>query len=84
MSDRATPTVLIDNERVRVTRWSFAAGAATGWHVHEYDYVIVNDVIADSLSILRGVLSAERHRASRQTGLPGFARELQQGLKSQG
>ena len=41
MSDRATPTVLIDNERVRVTRWSFAAGAATGWHVHEYDYVIV-------------------------------------------
>lgn len=41
MSDRATSTVLIDNERVRVTRWSFAAGAATGWHVHEYDYVIV-------------------------------------------
>ena len=41
MSDRATPTVLIDNDRVRVTRWSFAAGAATGWHVHEYDYVIV-------------------------------------------
>jgi quercetin dioxygenase-like cupin family protein len=41
MSGRATPTVLIDNERVRVTRWSFAPGAATGWHVHEYDYVIV-------------------------------------------
>ena len=41
MSGRATSTVLIDNERVRVTRWSFAAGAATGWHVHEYDYVIV-------------------------------------------
>ena len=41
MSDRATSTVLIDNERVRVTRWSFTAGAATGWHVHEYDYVIV-------------------------------------------
>ena len=41
MSDPATSTVLIDNERVRVTRWSFAAGAATGWHVHEYDYVIV-------------------------------------------
>ena len=41
MSDRATSTVLIDNERVRVTRWSFAPGAATGWHVHEHDYVIV-------------------------------------------
>jgi quercetin dioxygenase-like cupin family protein len=41
MSDRATSTVLIDNQRVRVTRWSFAPGAATGWHVHEHDYVIV-------------------------------------------
>lgn len=33
--------MLIDNERVRVTRWRFAPGAATGWHKHEYDYVIV-------------------------------------------
>ena len=41
MSGRGTPTVLIDNERVRVTRWSFAPRAATGWHRHEHDYVIV-------------------------------------------
>ena len=41
MTGRATPTVLIDNDRVRVTRWRFAPGAATGWHRHEYDYVIV-------------------------------------------
>jgi quercetin dioxygenase-like cupin family protein len=41
MSGRATPTVLIDNESVRVTRWHFVPGAATGWHRHEYDYVIV-------------------------------------------
>jgi quercetin dioxygenase-like cupin family protein len=38
---RAQPTVLIDNERVRVTRWEFEPGAATGWHRHEHDYVIV-------------------------------------------
>jgi quercetin dioxygenase-like cupin family protein len=38
---RAIPTVLIENERVRVTRWQFAPGAATGWHRHEHDYVIV-------------------------------------------
>src|SRR3954452_16187672 len=37
----ATPTVQIDNERVRVTEWRFAPGAATGWHRHEFDYVIV-------------------------------------------
>ena len=41
MSDRATPAVLIDNDAVRVTRWHFAPGAATGWHTHEFDYVIV-------------------------------------------
>jgi quercetin dioxygenase-like cupin family protein len=37
----ATPTQFIDNERVRVTKWRFAPGAATGWHRHEYDYVVV-------------------------------------------
>ena len=41
MSDRATPTVLIDNERVRVTEWRFAPGTATGPHRHEHDYVVV-------------------------------------------
>ena len=34
-------TVQIDNERVRVSHWSFSPGAATGWHRHEFDYVIV-------------------------------------------
>jgi quercetin dioxygenase-like cupin family protein len=38
---RAVPTVTIDNERVRVTRWRFAPGATTGFHRHEYDYVVV-------------------------------------------
>ncbi len=37
----AKPTVFIDNERVRVTEWRFAPGAATGWHRHAYDYVVV-------------------------------------------
>jgi quercetin dioxygenase-like cupin family protein len=37
----ATPTVMIDNDRTRVTEWRFAPGAATGWHRHEMDYVVV-------------------------------------------
>ena len=38
----AIGTVLIENERVRVTRWDFAqAGDCTGWHRHEHDYVVV-------------------------------------------
>jgi quercetin dioxygenase-like cupin family protein len=32
----------VDDDRVRVTTWTFAAnGEATGWHVHEYDYLVV-------------------------------------------
>ena len=38
---RAVPTVKIDNDRVRVTEWRFAPGAATGHHRHEYAYVVV-------------------------------------------
>jgi quercetin dioxygenase-like cupin family protein len=37
----AVATVQVDNERVRVTEWRFAPGAATGWHRHELDYVVV-------------------------------------------
>ena len=41
MSGAAVPTLQIDNERVRVTEWRFAPGAATGWHRHAFDYIIV-------------------------------------------
>ena len=37
----ASPTVQVDNDRLRVTEWRFAPGAATGHHRHEYDYVVV-------------------------------------------
>ena len=37
----ADATQLVDNERVRVTRFDFAPGAETGWHEHGMDYVIV-------------------------------------------
>lgn len=32
--------VLVDDDRVRVTRFDFAPGAETGWHRHGHDYVI--------------------------------------------
>ncbi len=37
----AIPTVQIDNSHLRVTEWRFAPGAATGFHRHEHDYVVV-------------------------------------------
>ena len=38
---QASAIVQIDNSRVVVTEWRFAPGAETGWHRHEYDYVVV-------------------------------------------
>lgn len=40
MRPACTATQLIDDERVRVTRFDFAPGAETGWHRHGFDYVI--------------------------------------------
>jgi len=54
----AVPTVHLDNERVRVTEWRFAPGAATGWHRHEFDYVIV-PVTAGTLHLDDGDKVAE-------------------------
>lgn len=39
-SASAVPTQQADDERVRITRWDFAPGAATGFHVHEYPYAV--------------------------------------------
>ena len=69
----ATPTVLIDNPRTRVTEWRFAGrGDNTGWHRHEFDYVVV--------PVQDGVLEIadkDGHitRAQLTTGVPYF-REL--------
>jgi len=38
---QSTAIVQIDNPRVVVTESRFAPGAETGWHKHEYDYVVV-------------------------------------------
>ena len=40
MKSQATATEMIDDARVRVTRFDFAPGAETGWHRHAMDYVI--------------------------------------------
>ena len=47
----AVPTVFIDNDRTRVTEWRFAPGAATGWHRHEFDYV-VTPIVSGRLKLI--------------------------------
>ena len=41
MNKSAAGKIIIDNVRTRVTEWRFTPGSETGWHRHEYDYLIV-------------------------------------------
>jgi beta-alanine degradation protein BauB len=69
VSGKAVPTVLIDNPRVRVTEWRFAPGAATGWHRHAMDYVVV-PMTDGALELVGG--GGERSRAELRPGVPYF------------
>ena len=53
-------------------------------HWAEYDYVLVNENLDESLGALRSILTAERLRRDRQSGLSDFVRELQKGLEGAG
>lgn len=66
----AVPTVFIENDRTRVTEWRFKnKGDSTGWHRHEYDYVIV-PLFDGHLEIDTG---ADEHTiAPLQNGVPYF------------
>ena len=52
----AKPTVLIENEKIKVTEWFFNVGDSTGSHVHEYDYIVV-PMLDGELKILDSHLS---------------------------
>ena len=53
-------------------------------HWAEYDYVLVNENFDESLGALRSILTSERLRRDRQSGLSAFVRELQKGLEGAG
>jgi quercetin dioxygenase-like cupin family protein len=37
----AVPTVQRDDDDLRITRWDFEPGAATGWHEHGWPYFVI-------------------------------------------
>ncbi|QMU59752.1 MAG: cupin [Boseongicola sp.] len=72
-SGSAIPTVLIDNERVRATKWRFKKrGDNTGWHRHAFDYVVV-PLFDGTLEINLG--GGQHVRAAMQNGVP-YYREI--------
>ena len=38
---KAKANIQIDNERIRVTEYSFNKNEETGFHIHQWDYVVI-------------------------------------------
>lgn len=69
----ASPKVVVENDRVRVTEWRFAKrGDNTGWHRHEFDYVVI-PLFDGILNIDLG--NGEMTEAQMQNGVP-YYREI--------
>ena len=51
MCKKCSSTLLIDDKKTRVTRFDFRPDQETGWHIHEYDYVIT--AITDCFMLLQ-------------------------------
>jgi hypothetical protein len=72
-SGSAVSTMMIDNDRVKVTEWRFKAkGDNTGWHRHAYDYVVI-PLFDGVLEINLG--NGEYITAQMQNGVP-YYREI--------
>tara|TARA_B110000196_G_scaffold319562_1_gene337983 strand:- start:1576 stop:1854 length:279 start_codon:yes stop_codon:yes gene_type:complete len=67
----AKASVLIENEKVKVTEWYFEVGDSTGIHIHEYDYVIIAMLDGD----LRIVDSDNKETVSKLTKGTSYFRE---------
>jgi guanylate kinase len=66
-----------DTPDVVARRMSKAADEMSHWA--EYDYAIINRDIATSLNQLKSILTAERLKRERQSGLAGFVKALREG-----
>ncbi len=67
-----------DPPEVVAKRMAEASNEISHWA--EYDYVIVNAELADSLAGLTSILAAERLKRDRLLGLSSFVRDLQSAL----
>lgn len=69
LAGRATDSAEVINARMERARAEIS-------HWDGYDYVIINDDVAECFDKVRAILEAERMKRARQTGLIPFVREL--------
>ena len=63
-----------DSKEVVQARMAKALDEITHWS--EYEYVVVNRDLDESLAVLKSILAAERAKRIRQVGLAAFVREI--------
>ncbi|MDQ7247244.1 guanylate kinase [Dongia sedimenti] len=66
-----------DSAEVVAGRMAKAADEMSHWA--EYDYIVVNHNIEESVTQVRAILTAERLKRQRQVGLPEFVKGLREG-----
>jgi guanylate kinase len=66
-----------DPDDVVAQRMAKAADEMT--HYEEYDYIVINRDIEESVVAVQSILNAERHRRHRQIGLNDFVKALREG-----
>ncbi|RUM95786.1 cupin [Pseudaminobacter arsenicus] len=57
MTEPAIAELQHEDDAVRVTLWRFPPSTETGWHIHEFDYVVV--------PVQGGTLTVETHGGGR-------------------
>jgi guanylate kinase len=67
-----------DPSHVLVARMEKAPDEISHWP--EYDYIIINNHIEETVTQVQSILTAERLKRERQTGLTEFAKRLREGL----
>jgi len=73
LSDRAQ-----DSAEVVARRMAGASNEIQHWD--QYDYIVINEDVEQSLLELRAILAAERLKKTRRTGLGDFVRQIQSKL----
>lgn len=66
-----------DSPEVVAARMAQAADEMS--HYREYDYIVVNDDLEESVAAVRAILAAERLKRDRLTGLGDFVKALREG-----
>lgn len=75
--ERRLKTRAQDSDEVIARRMAEAADEMT--HYQEYDYIVVNRAVDESVASVQAILAAERLRRDRQVGLSEFVKGLRQG-----